>query len=94
MIHFIDNATTKGNEMNELIDCANSIISTRDFCGNERQALRDWQADYRKLSSNEIAAVWAIVNNKWADFQKAAGVHFPVSEEERATITKIMETAP
>lgn len=75
-------------------DCAATIISTREFCGDERQALKDWQADYRKLSSVEIAAVWAIVNGTWADFQKQAGVSFPISPEERATITRIMESAP
>lgn len=80
--------------MNKLIDCANCIIATRDFCGDERLALQDWQADYGKLSAAEISAVWAIVNNAWADFQKAAGVQFPISAEERATITKIMESAP
>jgi len=60
-----------------LIDeAASLIITTRDFCGNEAEAIREFAAennvaDWRKLFG--IAKFRA--NAEWNGFKKAAGVN-------------------
>lgn len=60
-----------------IIDAAvETIITTRDFCGNEREAVRDFaidngfKADWQKIHG--IAAFRA--NARWNAFKRAAGV--------------------
>ena len=52
------------------------IINTRDFCGDERQAVRDLCADY---DIADWKKVWRIANfranGKWNQYQKDAGVN-------------------
>lgn len=59
----------------QLSDAARIIINTRDFCGNEREAFRDYCADEGIPYSDAgfKAAVFA-ANNEWRNGQKAAGV--------------------
>jgi hypothetical protein len=53
-----------------------TIITTRDFCGNEAEAVRDFaiengfKADWKKIHS--IANFRA--NSRWNAFKRAAGV--------------------
>jgi len=59
---------------------AKTIITTRDFCGDEREAVRDFaidngfKADWQKL--HKLATFRA--NNRWRNCQKAAGVKKPL----------------
>lgn len=68
-----------------LDDLVSVLLDTRDFCGDENEALRQWQTDNgRKLSAAEIISVRRMVETLWRKSQLAAGVAFPLSTEERA----------
>lgn len=67
-----------------LTDAVETILNTRAFCGNEAEALREWQAENGKLTVAERAEVWAAVETAWRKSQLEAGVQFPLSTEERA----------
>ncbi|MCH9712688.1 MAG: hypothetical protein K0U20_08710 [Proteobacteria bacterium] len=68
---------------------ADAVITTRDFCGNETEAMLDTAFDMGvRLTAKGRRAVMAVVNNKWADFQKAAGVVRPIDCYERITVNK------
>lgn len=67
----------------ELRDLVSILIQTRDFCGNEREALREWQLENRRLTEEERFDVAAEVSRRWREAQREAGVAFPLSSEER-----------
>lgn len=69
---------------NIINDAAQVIINTRDFCGNEADALREWQFENRKLTAAERKQVWELVERKWRGFQIEAGVLTQLSNEERS----------
>jgi hypothetical protein len=52
------------------------IINTRDFCGDEKQAIRDYCHD---LGIKDWLKVWKIANfranKQWNDYKKQAGVN-------------------
>jgi hypothetical protein len=75
---------TKNTMNHEIIEAAEVITNTRQFCGNEAEALREWQTENRKLTATERAAVWQLVDRNWRKDQIAAGVIVPLSNEERA----------
>jgi hypothetical protein len=75
----------------ELADAVRTIIACRDLCGNEAEALRDWEADNRKLTEPERAIVRKNVEREWRGWQKAAGVTKPISAGERASINRALE---
>lgn len=77
-----------------LYDAANAIVAARDFCGNEREALREWEGDNRQLTRLERNGVRLIADRLWRESQSKAGVVVPISPEERHAITRIMERAP
>lgn len=74
-----------------LTDAVETIIATRDLCGHEGEALAQWQADNRKLSSSERAYVINLANDLWRKFQVQAGVSVPLSNEERARAYRDIE---
>jgi hypothetical protein len=53
----------------ELNDVVQVILNTRDFCGNEREALLDWQDENRRLTPEERASVWEAVEWHWRNAQ-------------------------
>ena len=59
----------------DLDDAAQWIVNCRELCGNEAQALRDWQADNGvALTPGQRHAVTCKVQNIWNQARKAAGV--------------------
>ena len=48
--------------MKELIEI---ILDTRDFCGNESEAISDWESENGKLSEHQRAKVLIEVNQEW-----------------------------
>ena len=52
------------------------IINTRDFCGNEKQAIRDY---CHNEGLEDWLKVWKIANfranKQWNDYKKQAGVN-------------------
>lgn len=77
----------------ELNDAAEYVCNARELCGNEAQALRDWQADNRTLTKDERRIVSEKVSQRWGQYQKDAGVTAPISMEERAQINRMFERA-
>jgi hypothetical protein len=55
--------------------CVDVVINTRDFCGNEAEAIADYCADEGIKATGEfIHAVRNRANHIWRRHQKAAGV--------------------
>lgn len=79
------------NRTDLINEAVETLISTRDVCGNEREALRDFQADNGKLTPTEIAAVWQAFESEWNRHQVAAGVKFPIHADERRAINRVIE---
>lgn len=48
-----------------LQDAAQAVLNARDFCGNEAQALRDWESENWKLTEYEKFKVFQIVQEEW-----------------------------
>jgi hypothetical protein len=87
-------------DINSIVsDVAGAIVGSREFCGDEREAARECLAGYRipmgsPRGRDILAAARRLAESTWADYQREAGVVAPISAEERATITRIMERAP
>ena len=57
--------------------CADEIITTRDFCGDEAEVIAEYCAEYNLLKTPEfVSSVIAVANGTWIKAQKAAGVEF------------------
>lgn len=55
--------------------CVDIVLNTRDFCGDENEAIADYCADEKiEKSDTFVAAVKNRVNHIWRKHQKAAGV--------------------
>jgi hypothetical protein len=53
--------------VSELSDAVDALLTTRDFCGNEAEALRAWQRENRKLTEDERFAVREELASKWSE---------------------------
>jgi hypothetical protein len=63
---------------------ADAIITARDFCGDEREALFDAAHDLNiKLTAKGVQAAFALANEQYAEYQRLAGVTTPISQGER-----------
>lgn len=52
------------------------IINTRDFCGNEMEAIQDYCADEGIKGWHDLYKVAVFhANNRWNNYKKAAGVN-------------------
>ena len=58
----------------ELNDAVQTVLNTRDLCGNEREALLDWQNENRRLTPEERTSVWAAVRWHWDNAREQARV--------------------
>jgi hypothetical protein len=79
-------------------DLAQTILTTRDLCGDERTAIRDYLADHGFTPGSPNAVIIADkarieANRQWQWAQREAGVTSPISPEERATITRTLDRA-
>jgi hypothetical protein len=77
-------------------DLAQTILTTRDLCGDERQAVLDYLADHGFARGYPSAAIVAEqaraqADRIWRQSQREAGVTDPISPEERAAITRTLE---
>ena len=66
--------------MNELIE---TILNTRDFCGNESEAISDWESENGKLSAHQMASVLLEVSQEWKLSQLSANVKHALTDSER-----------
>lgn len=67
----------------DLRDLIAALLQTRDFCGNERETLREWQQENRRLTDEERFFVVSEVARRWNESQREAGVAFPLNADER-----------
>ena len=70
-----------------------TIIQTRDFCGNESEALRDWEAENGTLSEHQRAQVWQGVKEEWTIWQLKANVQHALTDDERLQAFQDIENA-
>ena len=70
-----------------------TIIQTRDFCGNEAEALRDWEAENGALSEHQRAQVWQGVKEEWKLWQLKANVQHALTDAERLQAFHDIENA-
>lgn len=73
----------------ELNDAVETILNTRDFCGNEREALLDWQDENRRLTPEERTSVWAAVEWHWRKSQVEAGATILTADQRRRAYADI-----
>lgn len=67
-----------------LADCVETLLNTREFGGEEKEALREFEQEHGSIGDNGRKIVLDTVNRKWRESQSAAGVRAPLSSEERA----------
>lgn len=51
----------------ELRELARIYCQSRDFCGNPRQAIRDWEDENRPLTDEEYSNVLDAANLMWKE---------------------------
>ena len=73
-------------------DAIQTIIQTRDFCGNESEALRDWEAENGSLSEHQKAQVWQGVKEEWKLCQLKANVQNALTDAQRLQAFRDIET--
>ena len=66
--------------MKELIEI---ILNTRDFCGNESEAISEWESENGKLSDHQRANVLLEVSQEWKLSQLSANVKHALTDAER-----------
>jgi hypothetical protein len=76
--------------MNELIEI---ILNTRDFCGNEKEAISDWESENGKLSAHQMASVLLEVSQEWKLSQLSANVKQALTDAERIKAFADIESA-
>ena len=73
-------------------EAATVIIETRDLCGDEREALQQFQDDNRKLSATELREARQLAEVLWSRSQHQAGVRHPLTPSERFTACQDIES--
>ena len=74
-------------------NCANDVVSVREFCGNERGAILDYQSENGiKFNPIECVHIAQRVREIWSGFQKDAGVVAPLTTSERFSAYKALES--
>lgn len=66
------------------------LVNTRNFCGDERSALRDFEADNGKFTPAERQQVQRELAASWRADQAAAGVTKPIGSAERVRINRAL----
>jgi hypothetical protein len=79
-----------------VLDLARIIVATRDLCGDEPRAIRDYLADNGFARGYPGAAIVAEqarseADRVWRQSQRNAGVTRPIGPAERAAITRTLE---
>jgi hypothetical protein len=70
------------SQIDEVVDL---ILTARDFCGDETDAVREWQLENNQLITfGDASQINARVRAEWARCQQAAGVKKPLTQTQRA----------
>ena len=57
----------------EVEEIVNLLINTRDFCGNQTPALREWLIDNdHKIPANQFYELLSLAQTAWAGFRRQA----------------------
>lgn len=76
---------------NPIDQAVSEILTTRDFCGDEREALRAVESDNGvKFTADERREIWGRVNGTWKESQVAAGAKI-LSSHERQSACRALE---
>jgi hypothetical protein len=68
-------------QIDEVVDL---ILTTRDFCGDESDALREWRLENNVLITfGDSKEIRRRINAEWASCQVAAGVKKPLTDSQR-----------
>lgn len=73
--------TSSLNSGSRLADAVECLVSTRDMCGDEKLALRDWEFENGQLEEHEKRAVLEQVETEWRESQTAAGARILSAEQ-------------
>jgi len=76
----------------EIIQAIETILQTRDFCGNESEALSDWELENGTLSEHQRAQVWQGVKEEWRLSQLRANVRRALTDTERLQACRDIES--
>jgi len=64
-----------------------AIITTRDFCGDERAAAADaMEAAGMPITPETVSEAVRQADNEWREYQRCAGVTRPITANERRRI--------
>lgn len=67
-----------------ITEAVETIISTRDFCGDEKAALRSVESDrHIRFTEAEKQEIWSKVNGTWKESQVAAGANILTPHERK-----------
>jgi hypothetical protein len=76
----------------ELVGLVEEMVDVRSLCGDEREHLRQWQTDNnRKLTIEERNHVQDLLEARWREAQRGAGVRNPLSAEDRRQASAMLE---
>ena len=75
------------------IQAIETILQARDFCGNESEALSDWEAENGTLSEHQRSQVWEEVEQEWKLSQLKANVRHALTDAERLKAFRDIENA-
>jgi len=56
-----------------LTEIVKELLATRDFCGNEREVLREWKHEYNITEKDECEIAEKVAQD-WYAWRRAAGV--------------------
>jgi len=76
-----------------ILEAIETITNTRDFCGNESEALKDWESENGTLSEHQKAQVWQGVEDEWKLAQLKAKVKHALTDSERLKAFRDIESA-
>lgn len=79
------------NEYIQMIEeAAEAIIESRNMCGNEVEALKQWEEDNGKLCQTDRDLAKRHADRLWDAERQTAGVRRPIGFEERKKINRIL----
>lgn len=70
--------------------CADEILNARDCCGDEQEAMREFEAEHGKFTQQQRKMVRKSVAQQWKQSQKAAGAKI-LNANQRASAEHALE---
>jgi hypothetical protein len=75
-----------------LVSLVEALVEVRSMCGDERGCIAQWQDDNgKRLSQEERSRVLDLLEARWREAQRGAGVRSPLSPDERRRAGSMLE---